>query len=59
MQYLFPGFFPIDDPADVMLVWNGKVQPELWPKIVEQNKVKTCCEIAEDYGVSYKAIGEY
>jgi len=37
-------------------VWNGKVQPELWPKIVEQSKVNTYREIADEYGVSYEAV---
>ena len=56
MQYLFSGFFPIHAPTDITVVWNGKVQPELWPEIVEKSKIKTYRELADEYDVSYEAI---
>jgi len=56
MQYLFNGFFPLSAPDKNLVIWNGKVQPELWPEIAEQSKVKTYRELANDYQVSYEAI---
>ena len=56
MQYPFSGFFPINTPTDITVVWKGKVQPELWPDIVEQSKIKTYRELAGEYEVSYEAI---
>jgi hypothetical protein len=55
-QYLFSGFFPISAPITSMGIWNGKLQPELWPEIIEQSKVKTHRELGDEYGVSHETI---
>ena len=46
--------FPVE--ASIALKITHKIPQELWPTIVEQNKVKTYRELAENYNVFYEAI---
>ncbi|MEE9400892.1 MAG: hypothetical protein V3V32_02625 [Dehalococcoidia bacterium] len=56
MQYLFSGFFPINAPADVVLVWTGKVQTDSWPDLIGKCKTRSLRQVAKDYGVSHEAV---
>ena len=46
--------FPVDAP--IAFRATHKIPQELWPEVVEQIKVKTYRELADEYGVSYEAI---
>ena len=46
--------FPVDAPITIRT--THKLSQEFWPDIVEQSKVKTYRELADEYEVSYEAI---
>ena len=56
MQYLDSGFYPVYAPTEIFVSWRGKLGPNLWPKVTEQNNNKSLRVLAEEYGVSYEAI---
>jgi hypothetical protein len=58
MQYLSLGFFPINAPAEVIVRWNGKVQPESWPRSTDECKARSLRQVGKDFGVSREAVKE-
>jgi hypothetical protein len=52
MQYLCPGFYPVYAPIEIFANWRGKIEPSLWPKVVEQSNAQNLRSMAKEYGVS-------
>ena len=46
--------FPVDAPIAIRTA--HKLPKDLWPEIIEQSKIKTYREVADDYKVSYESI---
>ena len=46
--------FPVDAPIAIRT--THKVHQDLWPEVIEQSKIKTYRELADEYEVSYEAI---
>jgi len=56
MQYLENGFYPVQAPAQLMIVWKGKLLPSLWSEVADRHKVESPRNLAREYGVSHEAV---
>jgi len=56
MQYLKDGFYPVQAPVQLLIVWRGKLSPSIWPEVIEQHKVESLRSLAKEYGISHEAV---
>jgi len=56
MQYLFDGFFPVNAPTNLIIIWTGKIQPSIWPELVEKCKTRSLRQVARQYGLSLETV---
>lgn len=48
--------FPVSAPAELLIQWSGKLEPESWPQVAEECRTRSLREVAKDYGVSHEAV---
>ena len=55
-QYLFFGFCTIYAPVNSTEIWNGKIDPSLWPELKRKCEAGSLREVAKEYGISHDAL---
>ncbi len=56
MQCLNLGFYPVQAPIQLRIVWRGKLSLSEWPEIISRHRVDSLRQLAMHYGVSHESM---
>ena len=56
MQYVAYLVEVLCPKRDQLPKWTGKIDPSLWPQLIDKCKARSLRQVAEEYGVSHEAV---
>ncbi len=54
--YLHFGFYPVQAPIQLTIVWRGKLSPSEWPEVSMKHKIESLRQLARKYEISHEAV---